>query len=107
MIVDNIEIVTFLVILLFLIPILINIYKNRLLNNFTIIDLIKTFNKSLRIQGIIALCMFVFGFLSFNFGFLEDIIIGTAYTYIIVGIFMYLPILFILNLIRVLVEKIN
>ena len=103
---DTIEIVTTLVILLFLIPILINIYKSRLLQNFTIIDLIKTLNKSLIVQLILALCLFpiVWIFKGLSWDYLEGITIEIVYTYIIVEIFMYLPILMIVNLIRLLIK---
>jgi hypothetical protein len=105
MIVGNIEEVTVIVVLLFLIPVLWNFYINRIFEKFTFVELIKTFNKSLKIQGIIAVALIPFSWIWNKFDFVFDYIIAeTVYTYIVVGIFMYLPSLAFLNLIKLILE---
>ena len=108
MIVGNIEIVTFFVILLFLIPVLWNIYKSELFKKFSIVGLIKIFNKSLKLHGIIALCLILLTWVSniLDLKF-DDILAETIYTFIVIGIFMYLPTLGILNLLKVTIKKIT
>jgi hypothetical protein len=105
MIIGNIEIVTIIVVLLFLIPVLWNTYKGELFKKNTFIGLVRTFNKSLKIQGILAFGLIpISGFWN-KFDFIFDYIIGeTVYTYIVVGIFMYLPSLAFLNLIKLILE---
>ena len=106
MIVENIGIVTFLVVLFFGVPILWNAQKNGLWKSFNLIGLIKTINKSLIIQGIIGLILIPLTWLwnSADFKF-DSLISGTTYTYLIIGLFMYLPALGILNLIKLIAEK--
>jgi len=105
MIVENIGIVTFLVVLFFGVPILWNAQKNGLWKSFNFIGLIKTINKSLIIQGIIGLILIPLTWIlnSANFIF-DSILTGTTYTYLVVGFFMYLPTLGILNLIKILTQ---
>ena len=106
MIVSDIETVTVLVILLFGIPILWNANKNGLLKSFSFIDLIKTINKSLKMQGIIGLILIPLTWIWNTADFIFDsILTGTTYTYLVVGFFMYLPALAFLNFIKLLVEK--
>ena len=106
MIVENIGIVTFLVVLFFGVPILWNAQKNGLWKSFNFIGLIKTINKSLIIQGIIGLILILLTWLwnSADFKF-DSFVAGTTYTYLIIGIFMYLPALGILNLIKLGIKK--
>ena len=101
MIVPDIEIVTILVIIFFGLPIIWNARKNGLWKSFNFIGLIKTINKSLIIQGIIGLILILLTWLcnSTDFKF-DSLIVGTTYTYLTIGIFMYLPALGILNLIK-------
>jgi len=101
MIVENIGIVTFLVVLFFGIPILWNSKKNGLFKNFDFGKLVKTINKSLIIQGIIGLILIILSWVwnSSEFKF-DSLIVGVTYTYLIIGIFMYIPALGILNLIK-------
>ncbi|MBD0825504.1 hypothetical protein [Aestuariibaculum marinum] len=106
MIVSDIGTVTVLVILLFGLPILWNAKKNGLWKSLNLIGLIKTINKSLIIQGIIGLVLIPLTWLwnSADFKF-DSLITGTTYTYLVIGLFMYLPALGILNLIKLIVEK--
>ncbi|WP_264554505.1 hypothetical protein [Flavobacterium sp. N1946] len=106
MIVGDIEIVTVLVILLFLIPVVWNIYKTEIFKKFSITRLIKILNKSLIIQVFIVIFLILVNWAwnKANFKF-ENIIAGTLYTYLVVGIFMYLPSLGILNLIKFILQK--
>jgi len=107
MIVSNIETVTVLVVGLFLIPILITSYKSKIINGFNFFKLVGILNKSLIIHGIIGLVIILLSW----FGTItslkyENLIIGIAYTYLTIGIFMYLPILSILNIIILLKKNI-
>ncbi|WP_179340040.1 hypothetical protein [Winogradskyella ludwigii] len=108
MIVSNIETVTVLVILLFGIPILWNAQKNGILKSFSFINLIRTINKSLKIQGIIGLILIPITWFLISINFKGDgIFAGVTYTYLVIGFFMYLPILGILNLFKLIMEKKN
>ena len=106
MIVGNIEIVAIIVTLLFLIPVLWNIYKSVFYKKFTIFGLVKIFNKSLIIQGAILIFLIFISWVwnKANFIF-DDILAGTLYTYFIIEIFMYLPCLALLNLVKLIIEK--
>lgn len=106
MIVDNIGIVTFLVVLFFGVPILWNAKKNGLYKNLGFTKLIKTFNKSLIIQGIIGLILFILSWIwNSTDSTFDSLIVGTTYTYLVIGLFMYLPALGILNLIKLITHK--
>jgi len=103
--IGNIEIVTFLVITLFSTPVIWNICNNKFLKKITFIELIKIFNKSLKIQGINIICLIPISWILNKFDFIFGTIIGeTTYTYIVVGIFMYLPSLAFLNLVKLIIE---
>jgi hypothetical protein len=106
MIVGNIESVTILVILLFLTPILWHFYFLGLPRKFYFSKLVITFNQSLKPQGVIAIILILLSWIGnqANFTF-DSIIVGTAYTYLVIGIFMYLPSLGFLNLIKLLIER--
>ncbi|MBC3758534.1 hypothetical protein H7U19_08975 [Hyunsoonleella sp. SJ7] len=106
MIVPDIEIVTILVIIFFGLPIIWNARKNGLWKSFNFIGLIKTINKALIIQGVIGLILILLTWLwnSADFKF-DSFVAGTTYTYLIIGIFMYLPALGILNLIKLGIKK--
>lgn len=106
MIVSDIGTVTVLVVLLFGLPILWNTQRNGLWKYFSLIGLIKTINKSLKIQGVIGLILITLTWLWNLADFIFDsLVTGTTYTYLMVGFFMYLPVLGILNLIKLIVEK--
>ena len=105
MIVSDIGTVTLLVILLFGIPILWNARKNGLSKSFSFIKLIKTINKSLKIQGVIGLILIPLTWIWNSADFIFDsLLIGTTYTYLVIGFFMYLPALAFLNFIKLLIE---
>ena len=106
MIITDIRIVNFLVVLLFGIPILWNARKSGLKNSFNYINLVRTINKSLKMQGIIGLILTPLALIWNLEGFiLNDLLGGTIYNYLIIGIFMYLPALLFLNLMKLLIEK--
>lgn len=106
MIVENIGIVTFLVVLIFGVPILWNVQKKGLWKSFSFTGLIKVINKSLKIQGIIGLIIIPLTWIwnSADFKF-DSLLTGATYTYIVIGFFMYLPVLGILNLVKLGIEK--
>lgn len=106
MIIGKAEIVTILVILLYLIPILWNIFKSEFYKTSSFVGLIKIFNESLKIQGIMAIGLLPISWTWNKLDFIFDYIIGDAvYTYIVIGIFMYLPSLAFLNFIKLLIEN--
>lgn len=106
MIVSDIEYVTIIVILLFGIPILYNARKIGLLKSFSYIQLIKSINRSLILQGIIGLFLiFLIWIGNSNEFIFDDILIGTTYTYLVVGFFMYLPSLLFLNILNLLIQR--
>ncbi len=92
--------------LLYGLPILWNAQKNSLLKSFTFIELIKTINKSLIIQivtGLILIPLFrLLDYLDFVF---LDLILVISWTYLLVGIYWYLPTLGILNIIKMIANK--
>ncbi|NJB71967.1 hypothetical protein GGR42_002429 [Saonia flava] len=106
MIVPDIEIVAILVILLLGLPILWNAFKNGLVSSFSFTKLIQTINKSLKIQGVIGLLLILlawtWNWADFNF---DSLLAGTAYTFLVVGFFMYLPALLLLNFIKYLIKR--
>ncbi|WP_298507096.1 hypothetical protein [uncultured Maribacter sp.] len=106
MIVPDIEIVAILVILLLGLPILWNGYKNGLAKSFSFTKLIQTINKSLKIQGVIGLLLIVlawtWNWLDFKF---DTLLVGTTYTFLVIGFFMYLPVLVLLNYIKYLIKR--
>jgi len=106
MVVSNIEIVTILVTLLFGAPIFWNIQKSDLIKSFTFIRVIRIINKSLKIQGLIGVVLLILTWVwtTANFKF-DGLLISVAYTYLVVGFFMYLPSLVGLNFIKFLIEK--
>jgi uncharacterized membrane protein YgdD (TMEM256/DUF423 family) len=105
MIVDNIEIVTFFVILLFLIPVLWNLYKSKFHKYFSVIELIKLLNSALKVQVIFGIVLLPLIYISNTSDSLfYNILIGTAYTYVVIGVFIYSPSLMVLNLIKVLIQ---
>ena len=112
MIVGNIEIVTVLTILLFGLPLVVFSIKTNIFKTFSFGQLTKVFNKALVIQLIIALTLILMTYF-FERGFysngqgndLTDICMETAYTYLIIGTFFYLPGLIILNMINLILKK--
>lgn len=102
MFVENIEAVAFVVILLFGLPVLWNANKNGLFKEFNFIKLIITINKSLILQGLIAVVLILLTWL-FNLSDLASFIGGITYTYIVIWFFMYLPIVVFLNTIKLLI----
>lgn len=106
MIVSDIGIVTVIVILLFGLPILWSAKKNGLWSSFSFIGLLKTMNNTLVIQGIVGLILILVTWI-WNLSEFEipSLIGGTTYTYMIIGLMFYLPILAIVNLFKLLVEK--
>lgn len=98
--------VSILVSMLYGLPILWNAQKNKLLKSFSLIGLIKTLNKSLIIHiifGIISIPIFRL-LDSADFKSL-DIILTTSWIYILIGIYWYLPLLGILNIIKIVIVK--
>ena len=105
MIISNIGIVTISVILFFGCPILWNLNKAGRLKSLNFLSLIKTINISLKIQGIIGLSLIPLSIILNITDFKIGKLLGEAtYTYLIVGIFMYLPALAFLNFIKLLIE---
>lgn len=106
MIVSDINTVTILVILLFAAPILWIAHRNELLKDLSFFKLIYTLNKALIIQGIIGLILVSLSWIwnTASLGF-DSLITGTSYTYLVIGFFMYLPALGILNLINFVAQK--
>lgn len=114
MIIENIEIVTIIVVLLFGVPVLIISSRQKLLKSFSLSKMTKTFNQSLLIQSIIGLTIGVGAFiinklLYYGDGkgnMITDVIVGAAYTFIVIGTFIYLPALILLNIINFLIRLI-
>ncbi len=106
MIVDNIELVALFVVLFLGIPIASISYKNGLFKSFRFIKLVNTINKSLKHQGIIGLLLIL---LSWIWSWIDlkydGLIVGTTYTYLVIGFFIYLPALLLLNFIKFILIK--
>ncbi|TDQ30584.1 hypothetical protein CLV82_1269 [Zeaxanthinibacter enoshimensis] len=108
MIVPNIEIVSIAVILLIAAPILWYSQRNSSKGSFTFSQLIKNLNHSLKFQFLIGLILALIA-LIFKIASVEPIeyFAGILYTYLVVGLFFYLPTLGMLNLILLLGKWIN
>ncbi len=108
MIPGNFRIVSILVVLFFLVPILINIYKAKFWNKIEFQIFVKIINKSLILQVIIlvvgVLTLLVINNFVGEFIF-KDEIAGSVITYFVIGGFCYLPSVVLLNLIKFLLKK--
>jgi hypothetical protein len=114
MIVSHISMVTLFVVLLFAVPVLIIVIKQNIFTPFSLLRLTKTFNKAFLIQVLIGLIIALVAAVMDKVYYSNDsgntfaeIFIGTTYTYIVIGTFMYLPCLGLLNLISWLTRKIK
>lgn len=106
MIVSNIGIVAFIVILLFGLPIFWSAKKKGLWSSFSFIGLLRSMNNSLVIQGIIGLILiFVTWLWSLSDFEIPSLVGGTTYTYLVIGLMFYLPILVVLNLFKLITKK--
>jgi len=94
----------FIVIALFLLPALILAYRRNLFNQFSFPSLVKVINQALIVQLIFGLIL-LFG--EMNLGLINkggrwfhfsDIIAGTTFFLEMIGLFLYLPFLLILNI---------
>jgi hypothetical protein len=114
MIPGNVGIITVLTILLFLLPILIVAKTQALQKSFSFQNLLRSINKSLPLQIGLGLILLLSGYLldklvyvNSNGNAFTDSVIGTAYTFNVIGLFMYLPSLALLNLINLLLKAIS
>ena len=106
MIVSDIGIVTVIVILLIGLPILWNAKKNGIWSSFSFNGLLKTVNNSLVIQGITGVILILLTWLWNLSGFeIPSLVRGTTYTYLVIGLLFYLPILVVLNLFKLITKK--
>jgi hypothetical protein len=101
-----------LVILLFAIPLLIISIRLKLFKQFTFNKLVANFNRALLPQIIIGLIAFLVALILDKTFYTKeegnvftDILIETAYCYCIIGMFMYLPSVGLLNIIRLVLTK--
>ncbi len=113
MIPGDVGIITVVTFLLFLIPILIVAKTQSLQKSFSFKNLLRSINKSLPLQIGLGLILLLSGYLldklvyvNGNGNEFTHIVIGTAYTFNVVGLFMYLPSLALLNLINLLLKAI-
>lgn len=105
MIISDIEKVTLLVFMFFLLPILFTLYKSR---NYKIefVNFVNLCNNSLKFQGLFILVLMPLSWILKKLYF--NILLGESiYTFIVVAIFMYLPSLAFLNLIKLILKNKN
>lgn len=108
------EIINMLTILLFGLPIVYFILKRKVFIQFSLKELLKSFNLAFIVQLILAGIFFIsIEFLDKTIYVkgagtdLTDIFMETSKTYLIIGIFCYLPALILLNLIGYLISIIK
>ncbi|WP_422351137.1 hypothetical protein [Flagellimonas sp.] len=108
MIVSDIGIVTVITILLFGLPILWSAKKKGLWSSFSFVGLLKLLNISLLIQVIVGLILILVTWL-WNLSEFEipSLLGGTTYTYLVIGLMIYLPTLVVLNLLNLLFKNIS
>jgi len=111
---SNSNIATILVILLLSIPVIRIGTKRNIFNRFTFSGLIQVLNKAFVAQLIIGLVVFLLAIVldktfysNGNDNKFCEVIIVTAYTYLVIGGFIYLPALGILNAINLFTKKLN
>ena len=98
MIIDNIEIVTIVVFLLFIFPILWNVNRFRTKNITNFSKIIELLNNSLIIQSLLLIVLI-------PVSWIFKVLAGITYTYFIIGVFIYLPSLGLLNIANILMKK--
>ena len=111
MIVSHIEVVTLIVIVLFAIPIAIRAFRIKgALRTFP--GVVQTFNRALIGQVLIGIVLGIVMALydgkvyhAFASEYSIEIVMGTAYTFVIVGLFYYLPSLLLLNVVAWTVKR--
>lgn len=108
MIPGDFKIVTFLTVLFFVLPFLWNIHNLKTLQNLSFKNVVIALNNSLIIQGAICVFGIPLSYIMNKFDiFLYQEIADALYTYIIIGAFMYLPSLVLLNLLKLIFKKKN
>ena len=108
MVPGDFKIVTLLVIMFFSLPVFWNIYKLNTFIKFSFNKLIQTLNKSLVFQGAILIIGIPIAYLLNKFDFiLNEELVGAIYSYIVIAIYMYLPILGLFNIINYIYKKKN
>jgi hypothetical protein len=113
MYVGNITLVTLIVIALFALPVVVIATRQNVNKPFNFLThFTKVFNRAFIIQVIVGVLLLISMFIIDTIEYSEgeghdffDTFIGTAYLYIVVGVFMYLPALGVLNLINWIVKK--
>jgi hypothetical protein len=111
---SHFPIAVLLMILLLAIPITILAVKYNLVKLFSFITVLRIFNKALPYQlliGIVILIISIFLDKVINWNSNENtfagIIIETSYTYLIIGGFIYLPVLAVLNIINLIRNRVR
>lgn len=108
MIVSDIGLVTIITILLFGLPILWSAKKKGLWSSFSFVRLLKSLNISLLIQVIVGLILILVNWL-WNLSKFEipSLLGGTTYTYLVIGLIIYLPTMVVLNLLNLLLKNVS
>ncbi|MBK0403147.1 hypothetical protein I5M27_09135 [Adhaeribacter sp. BT258] len=113
MIPGDVGIVTISTILLFLIPILIVAKNQGLQKPLTFQKILRIFNKALLIQFVLGLTLFLTAFSLDKIDYVDNNVemvaynvVGMAYTFNVIGLFMYLPVIALLNLISLIIKVI-
>ena len=99
---------------LFLLPVLIIIFRRNIFKQFSFALLIKTLNIAFLIQLILGIVLFIAATIvdkrigeNFQLNRSTEIFMGVDYTFSVIGIMIYLPALVVLNIIKWISSKFN
>jgi hypothetical protein len=99
-------------ILVFLIPILFKAKKNKLLHNFTLEHFVLTLNSATILQIFVAIAILTLAFIfdkafyeNGNGNYVSDFYMNAVFSYVFVGLFIYLPLIGLFNLFRLTKSK--
>ncbi len=111
---DHLIYTSIVVVLLFIIPIFIKAFQNRLLKSLTFNNFIRVLNKSLLIQIIVGIIllpnMYILSeqfYRNSDGNILTDIVINVGFCYVVIGMIYYIPGIIILNIIKFCINQIR
>jgi hypothetical protein len=107
-------VVNSIVVLMFLLPVLRQFIKNKLFRNFSLDSLTRTFNKALILQIVIGAIFSLISLILYNVFYTVGesnsftlILMEATVNFLIIGLYIYLPILVLLNVVNRGIKKLS
>jgi hypothetical protein len=112
---NHIIVIYITVIMLLTIPLVLKAIRLKLFFNFNFLNLVKVLNRSIELQLIIGLIIMIIGILfdkvfysnDRNGNIFSDIFIESTYCYIVIGLFLYLPTIGLINIINLVINRLK